>query len=52
MRINNILTEKIHSNRMTITYIIDYNAEGLPVKKSGKKMRKATIGITIIIMIT
>nr|WP_199161980.1 hypothetical protein [Elizabethkingia sp. ASV34] len=36
MGINNILTEKIHSNRMTITYVIDYNAEGLPVKSLGK----------------
>ncbi|MCL1669442.1 hypothetical protein M2T82_15355 [Elizabethkingia ursingii] len=33
---NNILTEKIYTNRMTITYTIDYNAEGLPVKSLGK----------------
>lgn len=33
---NNILTEKIYTNRMTITYVIDYNAEGLPVKSLGK----------------
>ncbi|KUY19678.1 hypothetical protein BAZ12_04715 [Elizabethkingia miricola] len=33
---NNILTEKIYTNRMVITYTIDYNAEGLPVKSLGK----------------
>ncbi|MCT4172994.1 hypothetical protein HZP56_08350 [Elizabethkingia anophelis] len=36
MGANNILTEKINSNRTTITYAIDYNAEGLPVKSLGK----------------
>ncbi|HFK5584451.1 TPA: hypothetical protein ACGZ92_000634 [Elizabethkingia anophelis] len=36
MGVNNILTEKINSNRTTITYAIDYNAEGLPVKSLGK----------------
>ena len=36
MGANNILTEKIYSNNMIITYTIDYNAEGLPVKSMGK----------------